>query len=111
MGDDVVQLAGDPAPLLCDCDARRDLALALRPDRSLLSCFRLRGALPEGPKTQEKLDDSAPDERTPFRGKLVIARTRKGRGGKTVTTVEGIDPKLAALDDVARDLRKALGGS
>jgi len=38
--------------------------------------------------------------------KVVIRRTRKGRGGKTVTTVSGIPSGRSAL---AKQLRKALG--
>lgn len=42
--------------------------------------------------------------------KVVVRRERKGRGGKTVTVVqlpEGAD--AAALDALAKELRKALG--
>lgn len=42
-------------------------------------------------------------------GKLVVRRERKGRGGKTVTLVSGIDGCPAERDRIARDLRKALG--
>jgi len=40
-------------------------------------------------------------------GKLVVRRERKGRGGKTVTVLEGLPPDDAA--QVARELRKTLG--
>jgi translation initiation factor 1 len=42
-------------------------------------------------------------------GKLVVRRERKGHGGKTVTRVEGLEAGPAALESLARDLRKALG--
>ena len=40
-------------------------------------------------------------------GKIVIARERKGRGGKTVTVVSGLP--AGDLERLARALRKALG--
>lgn len=42
-------------------------------------------------------------------GKIVLRRTRKGRGGRWVTLVEGLDASPKALDTLARELRKALG--
>lgn len=42
-------------------------------------------------------------------GKIVVRRERKGRGGKTVTLVTGIDRPAAALQSIAKALRKALG--
>lgn len=42
--------------------------------------------------------------------KIVLRRTRKGRGGRTATLVEGLDPlPAAAREQLARDMRKALG--
>ena len=42
--------------------------------------------------------------------KVVVRRERKGRGGKTVTVVQLPDgAEAAALDALARELRKALG--
>lgn len=42
--------------------------------------------------------------------KIVLRRTRKGRGGRTATLIEGIDAlSPAARDQLARDIRKALG--
>ena len=40
-------------------------------------------------------------------GKLVVRRERKGRGGKTVTVIEGLP--FAALPEFARALKKSLG--
>jgi len=42
-------------------------------------------------------------------GKVVLRRERKGRGGKTVTVVAGLGLPARGLDDVARELRRALG--
>ena len=42
--------------------------------------------------------------------KVVVRRERKGRGGKTVTVVQcADDADTAALDALAKELRKALG--
>lgn len=42
--------------------------------------------------------------------RLVVRRERKGRGGKTVTVVQWPDgAEAAALDALARELRKGLG--
>lgn len=42
--------------------------------------------------------------------KLVVRRTRKGRGGRTVTLIEGLDPLPAAeREALAKAARKALG--
>ena len=42
-------------------------------------------------------------------GKLIVRRERKGHGGKTVTVVDGLAGTPAALDALARAMRKALG--
>jgi len=42
-------------------------------------------------------------------GKIVVRRERKGRGGKTVTLVSGIERPPAELERIARAMRKALG--
>lgn len=50
----------------------------------------------------------APTEDGPvYRAKLVLRREKKGRGGKTVTVVEGIRPE--AIDALKPRLKKALG--
>lgn len=66
----------------------------------------LRATLPAGeaPRAAEKAAEKKAD---PFEAKVVVARSRKGRGGKTVTMVTGV--KAAARDAVCRDLKKALG--
>jgi translation initiation factor 1 len=42
-------------------------------------------------------------------GKIVVRRERKGRGGKTVTLVSGIERPPAELERIAKEMRKALG--
>jgi len=41
--------------------------------------------------------------------KIVVRKERKGRGGKTVTLVSGIELPPARLEEVARAMRHALG--
>jgi len=42
-------------------------------------------------------------------GKIVLRREKKGHGGKTVTTVSGLDFPAPTLDTLAKALRKGLG--
>jgi translation initiation factor 1 len=42
-------------------------------------------------------------------GRLVLRRSKKGRGGKTATTIEGVTGTPAALDALASRLKKGLG--
>lgn len=44
-----------------------------------------------------------------LKGKLVLRRERKGRGGKTVTVLTGNDLPSGALEPLARELRRGLG--
>lgn len=75
----------------------------------------LRDALPAGESAAPAGATSAPatvvdPTAALLARKVVVRRERKGRGGKTVTLVqfpEGADG--AALDTLARELRKALG--
>lgn len=66
----------------------------------------LRGTLPEGTREEPAAAGSGD---APFAAKLVIARERKGRGGKTATLVRGVTLTGAALETFARELRQALG--
>jgi len=63
----------------------------------------LRDKLPEGRKDEAP----KPAAKTVFAEKVVVARSKKGRGGKVVTTIAGVIP--SALETMAHDLRKALG--
>jgi translation initiation factor 1 len=70
----------------------------------------LQNDLPEGtaepsPPPQE---EETSEHHKALSGKIVISKTRKGRGGKTVTVISGIaDAKLR--DEIAKELRTALG--
>ena len=62
----------------------------------------LREGLPAGPVR-------AVEERpanTQFADKVIVARSKKGRGGKVVTTITGV---RTSVDALAQDLKKALG--
>lgn len=59
---------------------------------------------PQAPDTS----DSRPQE-PQFGPKLILRREKKGRGGKTVTRIEGVLGTQEALDTLARKLGKALG--
>jgi translation initiation factor 1 len=71
----------------------------------------LKDALPPGEKVGEKAEESAAplavDRR--FANKLVVAKSRKGRGGKTVTAIRGLVGTADQLEELARELKKALG--
>ena len=64
----------------------------------------LKRSVPAGQAPASKPAPATPD---PFEAKVVVARSRKGRGGKTVTIVTGV--KAAAREQVCRDVKKALG--
>ena len=59
--------------------------------------------------------EPGPKEETPrasvarFENKVVLRRERKGRGGKTVTTVQGVTGDTKALTDLVRTLKRQLG--
>ena len=59
-----------------------------------------------GPASASSPDSSAVQE--PSR-RIVVQREKKGRGGKTVTRILGLDLPDEALTDLARKLKKALG--
>lgn len=67
---------------------------ALRPDGK-----------PAEPTPEAATFDSSRDE-TVANGRLVVRREKKGRGGKTVTRVSGLE---GGLDELARELKRALG--
>jgi translation initiation factor 1 len=45
----------------------------------------------------------------PLGDKVVVQRERKGHGGKTMVRVSGLKPRGAALEEVAKQMRRALG--
>jgi translation initiation factor 1 len=72
--------------------------------------LRARGLAPSAPAAPEPPAAPAPASPTLAAcDKVVVRRERKGHGGKTVTRVEGLAPLGAAVDDLAKRLKKALG--
>lgn len=63
---------------------------------------QLRAALPEGDAPEEQRPSPAPRQ-----GKVVVRREKKGRGGKMVTIVEGIEAR--SLEALAGELKRELG--
>jgi translation initiation factor 1 len=80
-----------------------------KPSSPFAVLAKLRDELPEGTPVPEATPVPEPASASPLAGKIVVARTRKGRGGKTVTLVSGMSARGEALDALARDLRQALG--
>jgi translation initiation factor 1 len=66
----------------------------------------LRDQLPPGPK-QEEPKQASPKEPKRFGPKVIVRKERKGRGGKTVTLVEGVLPH--AREQLAAEMKRALG--
>lgn len=60
------------------------------------------------PPPDSALSEAEPDAMR-LSGRCVLRRTRKGRGGKAVTLVEGMDLTASALEHLAREIRKTLG--
>lgn len=70
------------------------------------------GELPAGaPPAADPGRPAAPADPSPpqLRGTIVIRREKKGRGGKTVTVVEGLGLPPEALATMAQQLRRHLG--
>ncbi len=65
----------------------------------------LRGSLAPGPAVEPQASPAS----APFAGRILITRERKGRAGKTVTRVCGIALAGDALEELAREIRQALG--
>ena len=79
---------------------------------SLADALAKRGvhAAPDAPRPAEPPPPAPPATGDLARcGKIVLRRERKGRGGKTATIVAGLGLPARALDDLTRDLRRALG--
>jgi translation initiation factor 1 len=66
----------------------------------------LRDALPKGPepKPATLTREAAAAQ---FDEKVVLSRSKKGRGGKLVTTIAGV--RADARESIARDIRVAVG--
>jgi len=70
----------------------------------------LRDTLPQGPtpRAQPEPAPEKPKQAEDLGDKLVVSRSKKGRGGKTVTTIAGVRD-AATRDTLAGELRRALG--
>lgn len=68
----------------------------------------LKASLPVGQEAQPAKAKAPPLDKR-FVGKIVVAKSKKGRGGKTVTCVRGVDANQAQLELLAKELRQALG--
>ncbi len=72
----------------------------------------LRAQLPPGeaPPPEPAADARAETPGTAiFGSKVVVSRSRKGRGGRTVTVVSGLRGDAVALDELCRAVKKGLG--
>ncbi len=78
-----------------------------KPASPFAALAALKEQLPEGTPPPVARTAAPVDRR--FAGKLVVAKTRKGRGGRTVTVVRGLDATGEQLEAIAKDLKKALG--
>jgi len=64
----------------------------------------------EEPAQEETSSPPASSKPTGLRGKAVVRQERKGRGGKTVTVVDGAAiNRVADLQALTKTMRKALG--
>ena len=69
-----------------------------------------RDELPKGSPPHE--EENTPPPRAPtFAPKVVVRQERKGHGGKTVTRISGILLEGPALEELVKELRRALGCS
>lgn len=69
----------------------------------------LAASVPEGPKRTATPVTEAPRTNPLAKKKLVVSRSRKGRGGKTVTMIAGLVGSTTELEELAKGLRTALG--
>jgi predicted translation initiation factor SUI1 len=66
-------------------------------------------APPAAPKPEPAIKPGASAIDLSRLGKIVLQRERKGRGGKTVTIVSGLNLPAPRLEQLAREMRKGLG--
>ncbi len=68
----------------------------------------LRDSLPKGPQQPGERPKEPPAPANPaFDEKVIVSRSKKGRGGKVVTTIAGVHANMR--ETYAQELRKALG--
>lgn len=91
--------------------ARRILAsVTTTPPKSPFAALAaLRATLPAGPAPRASTAAAAAEKPSPFGGKVVVSRSRKGRGGRTVTVIGGLRGGEPVLDGLCRELKRALG--
>ena len=78
-------------------------------ENAFVALESLKGSLPKG---EDRAGETTPAQSAPaLAGKIVLARERSGRGGKTVTVVSGLRLDDRALEELVRRMRKALGTS
>src|SRR5690606_7401654 len=83
--------------------SKRDSKASVASDREALTSHpfaglgggaweRLGAALPDGPAPSQEVAQapSSPQEAAWLRGKIVVRREKKGRGGKLATVIEGL---------------------
>jgi translation initiation factor 1 len=77
-----------------------------KPSNPFAALQGMRDALPKGPepKPATLTREVAAAQ---FEEKVVLSRSKKGRGGKLVTTIQGV--REAARELIARDIRVAVG--
>ncbi len=81
-----------------------------RRDNPFAALAGLRDALPKRAGGRASDDAPArPEPKSPFAGKVVVSKSRKGRGGRTVTIVSGLRTDDAGRDALCRELKRALG--
>jgi translation initiation factor 1 len=91
-------------------ERKKKLDLSEPQEVTLGDLFKLAGRdLPagEGFDPERKVKKESPS--LPRASKIVLRRERKGRKGKTVTLVEGLELRGKDLEEMARDLRRELG--
>lgn len=89
-------------------ESRRYNGETMSKDSPFSSLSKLKASLPMGPE-RETAPPTEPLATSPLAGKIVVAKSRKGRGGKTVTLVGGVTGSADECRDLARELGKALG--
>ena len=69
----------------------------------------LEGTLPPGPTRPASRDAEEPAPSVAFAGKIVVAKERKGHGGKTCTRISGVALAARELEALASEMKRTLG--
>ncbi len=78
---------------------------AKKPSSPFAALEALREALPPGPP--QHVPPTREAAVAQFDEKVIVSRSKKGRGGKTVTTIAGV--RAEAREAMAHELRRAFG--